>query len=291
MSKKKTLGTRLRELFSLPGALSDEFYEELEDLLIESDLGTQVTMELSDHLRSTGGLKTKEDLIAALKTELLANLETAELGLDRSRLNVVLVLGVNGVGKTTNLAKLAHRYQQEWPGAGIVLAAGDTFRAAAVEQLSLHGERLGLRIVKQATGSDAGAVIYDAVDSARSRGDRLVLADTAGRMHNRANLVRELEKIHGIIRRLAGDDVVYRKILVVDGTTGQNAMQQAELFHQAVGVDAVLLAKYDSTARGGILVPMHRRLGLACGWLGTGERYNDLHRFVPEDYVDELLAP
>ncbi len=291
MSKKKTLGTRLRELFSLPGALSDEFYEELEDLLIESDLGTQVTMELSDHLRSTGGLKTKEDLIAALKTELLANLETAELGLDRSRLNVVLVLGVNGVGKTTNLAKLAHRYQQEWPGEGIVLAAGDTFRAAAVEQLSLHGERLGLRIVKQATGSDAGAVIYDAVDSARSRGDRLVLADTAGRMHNRANLVRELEKIHGIIRRLAGDDVVYRKILVVDGTTGQNAMQQAELFHQAVGVDAVLLAKYDSTARGGILVPMHRRLGLACGWLGTGERYNDLHRFVPEDYVDELLAP
>lgn len=296
MATKKRLGSRLRELFSLGGGVSEEFFEELEDLLIESDMGSQVTMELVDSLRATTGLKTKEALAAELRRLLLEDLSVAELGLDRERLNVILVLGVNGVGKTTNLAKLAHWYRNNWyrdrrDGSGIVLAAGDTFRAAAVEQLGLHAERLGLRIVRQTTGSDAGAVIYDALTSAQSRGDRLVLADTAGRMHNRANLVKELEKIHGIIRKRAGDDVIYRKILVVDGTTGQNAMQQAEMFNGAVGVDAVLLAKYDSTARGGILVPLQRRLGLSCGWLGTGERYEDLRRFDPEEYVDELLAP
>lgn len=291
MSTKKKLGSRLRELFSLGSALSEEFFEELEDLLIEADLGTQVTMELSDQLRAAPGIRTRDQLLEKLRELLLQDLKAADLALERDRLNVVLVLGVNGVGKTTNLAKLAHLYQHEWPEAGIVLAAGDTFRAAAVEQLSLHAERLGLRIVRQGTGADAGAVVYDALSSARSRGDRLVFADTAGRMHNRANLVRELEKIHGIIRKLAGDDVVYRKVLVLDGTTGQNALQQAELFHQAVGVDAVLLAKYDSTARGGILVPLQRSPGLSCGWLGTGERYTDLRPFSPPEYVNELLAP
>lgn len=290
MNGKKRLGTRLRELLR-GGSLSDEFYEELEDLLIEADLGTQVTMEISDQLRGSSGIRTQEQLLERVRELLLQGLAPANLGLDRDRLNVVLLLGVNGVGKTTNLAKIAHWYRSTWPQAGIVLAAGDTFRAAAVEQLSLHGERLGLRVVRQSTGSDAGAVIYDAVTSAKSRGDRLVLADTAGRMHNRANLIKELEKIHGIIRKAAGDEAIYRKILVVDGTTGQNAMQQAELFHQAVEVDAVLLAKYDSTARGGILVPLQRRLGLSCCWLGTGERYEDLRPFSPAEYVDELLAP
>lgn len=290
MMKKKGLGSRLRDLFTR-GSQAEEFYEELEDLLIEADLGAGVTMNLVDRLRSSGGGKSRDDLSARLREFLLADLAPADLALDRDRLNVVLVLGVNGVGKTTNLAKLAHHYQREWPEAGILLAAGDTFRAAAVEQLSTHAERLGVRIVRQETGSDAGAVIYDAITSARSRGDRIVLADTAGRMHNRADLVKELEKIHGIIRKLAGDEVVYRKILVVDATTGQNVLRQAELFHEAVGVDAVLLAKYDSTARGGILVPLQQNLGLRCGWLGTGERYEDLRPFSPADYVEELLAP
>lgn len=290
MATKKKLGSRLREIFSF-GSHTEEFYEELEDLLIEADLGSQVTMELSEQLRSAGGLKSREDFLGRLRELLLSDLRAADLELDQKRLNVVLILGVNGVGKTTNLAKLARWYQRTWNDERIVFAAGDTFRAAAVEQLTLHAERLGFRIVRQKTGSDAGAVIYDAITSAQSRGDRLVLADTAGRMHNRADLVKELEKIHGIIRKLAGDDVVYRKLLVVDGTTGQNAFRQAELFHEAVGVDAVLLAKYDSTARGGILVPLQRRLDLSCGWLGTGESYEDLRRFSPEEYVDELLAP
>ncbi len=284
------LGTRLKQLFS-GSRDTEEFYEELEDLLIEADLGARLAMAYTDRLRRTGRVRERSELVAQLRQFLLEDLRAADLELDPQRLNVILMLGVNGVGKTTNLAKLAHYYQRQWNGDGIVLAAGDTFRAAAVEQLGLHAQRLNLRIVKQTTGSDAGAVIYDAITSAVSRGDRLVLADTAGRMHNRENLVRELEKIHGIIHRQAGEGVIYRKILVIDTTTGQNALQQAELFHKAVGVDAVLLAKYDSSARGGILIPLAHSPGLACGWLGTGEGYTDLVPFDPERYVDELLAP
>tara|TARA_B100000614_G_scaffold10828_1_gene9515 strand:+ start:291 stop:1160 length:870 start_codon:yes stop_codon:yes gene_type:complete len=288
--KKKSLGQRLKNLFSFAGN-TEEFFEELEEMLIEADLGAQFTMELSDRLQSAGGVRSREDLQEKLREELLRELPAADPGFDRDRLNVVLVLGVNGVGKTTNLAKIAHRYKREWPGEGITLAAGDTFRAAAVEQLTLHAERLGLRIVKQTTGSDAGAAVWDALDSALARGDRLLLVDTAGRMHNKANLVQELEKIHGIIRKKAGEDVNYRKLLVVDATTGQNALRQAELFHEAVGVDGVLLTKYDSTARGGILVPLARQLGLGCVWIGSGEGYDDLERFDRERYVEDLIAP
>lgn len=287
---KKSLGQRLKQLFSFSGD-EDEFYEELEEMLIEADLGAQFTMELSDRLRAAGGVRDREALLARLAQELKSELQVANPGLDPERLNVVLLLGVNGVGKTTSLAKLAHHYQREWPEAGICLAAGDTFRAAAVEQLSLHAQRLGLRIVKQSTGSDAGAVIWDALESARARGDRLLFADTAGRMHNRANLVQELEKIHKIIERKGGESVNYRKILVVDATTGQNALRQAEMFHEAVGVDGVLLSKYDSTARGGILVPLARQLGLGCIWIGSGERYEDLTLFDPDAYIEQLTAP
>ena len=204
--KKKRFGQRLKNLFSR-GTDTETFFEDLEDILIEADLGGEFTMELTDRLRGSGRFRTRDDLIAALKEMILVELSGAELALDPELLNVVLVLGVNGVGKTTNLAKLAHHFQRRWPQAGIVLAAGDTFRAAAVEQIATHAERLGVRLVRQGTGSDPGAVIYDAVTSARSRGDRIVLADTAGRMHNRANLVKELEKIHGIIRKQAGEGV------------------------------------------------------------------------------------
>ena len=287
---KKSLGQRIRGIFSRSPD-TEEFFEELEDVLIEADLGSQYTADISDRLRSSARFNSREDVISALKEFLLEELSPAELGLDARRLNVLLVLGVNGVGKTTNLAKLAFRLDREWDRPGVVLAAGDTFRAAAVEQIAMHAERLDLRLVRQTTGADAGAVIYDAVTSARSRGEKVVLADTAGRMHNRKDLVKELEKIDGIVKRQAGGDVVYRKILVLDATTGQNALQQAEVFRDAVGIDAVLLAKYDSSARGGILLPVSRRLGLSCAWLGTGERYEDLVPFDPRRYVDELLAP
>jgi len=290
MALHKRLGARLKELFR-PGRDSEEFYEDLEDLLIEADIGATLTMEIGDVLRKRGRLDTREDLVAALREILLEGLAPASLDLDPTMLNIVLVLGVNGVGKTTSIAKLARLHQREWPDAGITIAAGDTFRAAAIEQLETHGERLGVRVVKQSSGSDAGAVIYDAIASARARGDRLLLADTAGRMHNRADLVRELEKIHQIVLKQDDGSFRYRKLLVIDATTGQNALQQAEMFHQTVGVDAVMLAKYDSSARGGILVSMSRRIGLGCAYLGTGESYDEIRRFQPERYVDEILAP
>lgn len=290
MALHKRLGARLMELFR-PGRDSDEFYEELEDLLIEADIGASLAMEIGDTLRKRGRLATREQLVTALREILLDGLMAPSLELDPGTLNIILVLGVNGVGKTTSIAKLARLHQTEWPQAGITIAAGDTFRAAAIEQLEAHGERLGVRVIKQSSGSDAGAVIYDAITSARARGDRLLLADTAGRMHNRADLVRELEKIHAIVLKQDDGSFRYRKLLVIDATTGQNAFQQAEMFHQAVGVDAVMLAKYDSSARGGILVSLSRRIGLGCAFLGTGESYDAIRRFDPERYVDEILAP
>jgi fused signal recognition particle receptor len=170
-----------------------------------------------------------------------------------------------------------------------VLAAADTFRAAAIDQLSIHGERLGLRVVKQAPGADPGAVIYDAIESAKHRGNPLILADTAGRMHNRANLVRELQKIDKIVRgRFQGGS--YRKLLVIDATTGQNGLRQAELFHESVGLDGVILAKYDSASKGGIVVSICRKLGLPFYFMGTGEGYDDLEEFDPDRFIDLLLS-
>ena len=287
----KGLGARLKELFSrsLEG---EEFYEELEDLLIEADIGSAVTMEAVDKLRDRARserLTDRDEFLSALAEILSGYLAEYRLDLDPQRLNVFLVLGVNGVGKTTTIAKLARFYEKETGTDGVVLAAGDTFRAAAIDQLALHGERLGVRTVRQAPGADPGAVIYDALESARSRSGRLVLADTAGRMHSKQNLVNELAKIDRVIRNRAAD-AAYRRLLVIDATTGQNALRQAEIFHEAVGIDAVILAKYDSTAKGGILVPIARDLKIPCAFLGRGETYDSLVPFETGSYVRELLG-
>ena len=287
----KGLGSKLRELFG-GGQKDEEFFEELEDLLIEADIGAKATMETVEALREQTHkerISGREPVLRALKEQLSAYIESYSAEPDPHKLNVFLVLGVNGVGKTTTIAKLAKRYRRSPDDPGVVLAAGDTFRAAAIEQLTMHGDRLGMRTVQQASGADPAAVIFDALESAASRGDGVVLADTAGRMHNRANLVNELQKIDKIVRR-KGDDVLYRRILVLDATTGQNALRQAEIFHDAVGVDAVILAKYDSTAKGGILIPIGRELGIPCAFLGRGETYDSLEPFDSDRYLDELLG-
>lgn len=291
MAVKKGLGARLKGLFTGQGPGDEEFYEELEDLLIEADLGSKVTFETVDALRERvkkGKLRGKEEIAGALRELLGSYLTGSDLALDPDRLNIFLVLGVNGVGKTTTIAKLADYYRRQGVTDKIVLAAADTFRAAAVEQLATHGERLGFRVVRQSTGSDAGAVVYDALESAVSRQERLVLIDTAGRMHNKANLVQELAKIDKIVKRKA-EGANYRSILVVDATTGQNALRQAELFNEAVGVEALVMAKYDSTAKGGVLIPIARELDIPCAFLGRGERYEDLRPFDPEEYLRELV--
>lgn len=288
--KKKGLGARLRALFG-GGFGSEESFEELEDTLIEADLGAKTTMEIVDRLRDASRAeraRTRDELLELLARELEDIVLATEFVLDRDALNVVLVLGVNGVGKTTTIAKLAAHFRTTGQAEAICLAAGDTFRAAAVEQLSIHADRLGDRIVKQGTGADSGAVIYDAIESARHRGERLVLADTAGRMHTKKNLVEELSKIDRIVGARA-PQANYRKLLVIDATTGQNGLQQAQVFSEAVTIDGIVLAKYDSTAKGGILVPISRQLGIPAAFVGTGEKYTDLRPFRTPDYVRELL--
>ena len=198
-------------------------------------------------------------------------------------------MGVNGVGKTTTIAKLADYYRREKKIEGIVLSAGDTFRAGAIEQLSLHGSRLGFRVVSQAAGADPGAVVFDSIESARARGEKLVLADTAGRMHNKTNLIRELQKIDKVIQSKLGNGL-YRKVLVIDAVTGQNGLRQAEIFHEAVKVDSIVLTKYDGTAKGGIAIAISRDLGIPLSFVGVGEKITDLRPFDKEIYLDGLLG-
>ncbi|MFW5688155.1 MAG: signal recognition particle-docking protein FtsY [Spirochaetota bacterium] len=288
--KKKGLGARLRALFG-GGFGSEESFEELEDTLIEADIGARTAMEIVEHLRETSRkerARSREELLELLQRDLASVVQETEFTLDPNALNVVLVLGVNGVGKTTTIAKLAAHFRASGQASSICLAAGDTFRAAAAEQLTLHAERLGVRIVKQGSGADSGAVIYDAIESARHRGEQLVLADTAGRMHTKKNLIEELSKIDRIVANRA-PDASYRRLLVIDATTGQNGLQQAEVFNQAVPIEGIVLAKYDSTARGGILIPISRQLGIPAAFIGTGEQYDDLRPFQTDRYVRELL--
>ncbi|OQY34249.1 MAG: signal recognition particle-docking protein FtsY [Spirochaetaceae bacterium 4572_59] len=289
--KKSNLGTRIAELFGKSANLED-FYEELEEVLISGDMGGVVTMELVAELRERvlkDKLKDKETILLEFKRIISKHLITTHLVLSKDELNLFLVLGVNGVGKTTTIAKLAQYYKNKG-FSKIVLSAGDTFRAAAIDQLKIHGERTGLRVVAQKHGSDPGAVIYDTIASAYQKGDELILADTAGRMHNKKNLVNELMKINKIISTNLKGRGEYKKILVIDATTGQNGLQQAEVFHEAIGVDAVILTKYDATARGGLVVAINKKLKIPVSFVGHGEGLDDLSEFNAEQYLDDLLA-
>lgn len=288
--KKKGFFSRIKELFGI-GVEKEAFFEELEDLLIEGDLGVNVAMSISTELRrlsKENKIKSKEDLSEGLKKILLEKIRSATLEPTPTGLNLFLVLGVNGVGKTTSISKMA-RYFQDGGRKDLVLCAGDTFRAAAIEQLKIQGQRLGVRVVSQDHGADPGAVLFDALDSAKAKGENIVLADTAGRMHNKENLVRELQKIDKIARsKLEGGQ--YRKILVVDSTTGQNALKQAEVFHEAIGLDGLILSKYDSSGKGGIAVTISSLLGLPFYFVGVGETLKDLRPFNKEEFINGLLA-
>ncbi len=287
---KPGLGERLKNIFtkSDPG---ENFYEDFEDMLIEGDIGAASAMDISDKLRAKFGKKgpsSKEEISEELKNILSNMIKSADPAVDPDSTTILMVLGVNGVGKTTTIAKMADFYRREY-NIEPVLSAGDTFRAAAIDQLKLHGERLDLKVIHQQPGSDPGAVIYDSIESARSRGSKMIIADTAGRMHNKGHLVKELQKIDKIISSRAADSE-YRKILVIDATTGQNGFRQAEMFNEAVGIDQIVLTKYDSSAKGGIAVSISSRLGLPFSFIGTGEKYSDLKPFDSGDYIERLLS-
>jgi fused signal recognition particle receptor len=288
--KNKNLASRIASLFKKDGE-GEAFYEDLEDLLIEADMGGTVTMAISDELRGAVKKKritTQEGIIAELRHLIGESINEEFFEPDPDKLNLFLVLGVNGVGKTTSIAKMAHHYKKKGIQ-DIVLAAADTFRAGAIEQLKIQGERTGCRVVAQQPGSDPGAVIFDSIASAKSKGERLIFADTAGRMHNKKNLVMELEKIDKVIRNNLGDGV-YKKILVIDATTGQNGLQQAQVFHEAVGLDGIVMTKFDSTARGGLLVSICRCLRIPFLFLGRGEGLDDLVPFNKDTYLSELIS-
>lgn len=286
----KGFGARLKALFG--GAKSDPvFFEELEDFLIEGDLGGQLAMMVSDEVQSrakANRLKETSDYQALVKELLGDKLRVMDSRVEAGALTVFLVLGVNGVGKTTSIAKLADYYQKQ--GRKVLLAAGDTFRAAAADQLEIHAHRLGCRIVRQASGSDPGAVVYDAITSAQARGEELIFVDTAGRMHNKENLLKELAKIDKIIKGRGIDEAHYKKLIVLDSTTGQNQINQAELFDKAIGLDGLILSKYDSLAKGGALVQIGERLGIPVAFVGTGEGYGDIHPFDKDEFLDTLVG-
>ncbi|MDA3851713.1 MAG: signal recognition particle-docking protein FtsY, partial [Spirochaetaceae bacterium] len=233
-------------------------------------------------------VNSQEGILGELREILQGYLTQQSLEVQPDKLNLFLILGVNGVGKTTTIAKLAYYYQQQGVQ-GIAMSAGDTFRAGAIDQLKIHGERTSCRVVSQQPGADPGAVIYDTIESAQNKGESLILADTAGRMHTKKNLVKELEKVDKVVSRRMGQGI-YKKILVIDSTTGQNGLHQAEVFHEAVGVDGLILTKYDSTARGGLLLAISRKLKLPIFFIGRGEGLDHLDAFDTQSYLDDLLS-
>lgn len=286
----KSFSKRLKTIFS--STIDETFFEEMEDLLIESDLGAVLSIEIVDKLREVSKkdkIKTLESLQLKLKNIISEYVLDEKLVVENGKLNLFLFLGVNGVGKTTSIGRLANYFKQVHGIENIVLSAGDTFRAAAIDQLKIHGERTGSRVVSQQHGSDPGAVIFDTIKSAQAKGEELILADTAGRMHNRTNLIKELEKINKIVLN-AVDEKNYKKILVVDCTTGQNGLNQALQFNEAVDIDGVILTKYDSSAKGGIIPAICSRLHIPFYFIGTGEGLTDIKPFDKELYINELLG-
>lgn len=285
-----SLGIKLKSLFSR-GKISEDFYEDLEELLIEGDLGAITTFELINQLKQEikdNKILQESDFMDFVKNHLSKKIKSFNYSPLMDQLNLTLILGVNGVGKTTSIAKLAKYFHKKY-NIESVLAAGDTFRAAAIDQLVYHGNKLNMRVVHQKHGADPGAVIYDTIDSTVSKGEKIIIADTAGRMHNRENLVKELKKIDKIIRSKISEEG-YKKILVIDATTGQNGFRQAETFNEAVGLDGIILAKYDSSSKGGIVLSINKDLGIPVLFLGTGEGYDDLLEFDKDLFLNNLLG-
>ena len=288
---KQSFGEKLKALFSKGSSINDDFYDELTDMLVEGDIGAKTAFEVVDELQSICSkekIREQDGIIEKLRQLLLADVKPIDLKPEEGRQNIWMMLGVNGVGKTTTAAKLAKFFKNKGLE-NLVLASADTFRAAAIEQLALHGERLGVRVVSHQHGSDPSAVVFDAADALRAAGPGLVIADTAGRLHNKENLVRELQKIDSICAQKA-DEGCYKKILVIDATTGQNALRQAEVFNEAVKIDAIIMTKYDSTAKGGVAVSIGRELGLPVAYVCTGEGYDNIAPFNAESYINDFLT-
>ncbi|HXI10875.1 MAG TPA: signal recognition particle-docking protein FtsY [Thermodesulfobacteriota bacterium] len=273
---------------AVTGVSRDEFLEKLEEALIMSDVGIKASTEIVDGLKARlVGWGNNDKFKEYLRDSIYDILKEVEkpLEIDRSPF-VIMVLGVNGVGKTTTIGKLASRYSSA--GKSVLLAAGDTFRAAAIEQLEGWGQRAGCPVIRQAQGGDPGAVVFDAMKAAASRGSDVVILDTAGRLHTKVNLMEELKKVNRVVgRELPG--APHETLLVLDASTGQNAINQARFFNEAVGVSGIALTKLDGTAKGGIIIPIARELKIPIRFIGVGEGIDDLKDFNARDFVEALI--
>ncbi len=288
---RSVLGTGLRSLLA-GRRLDDDLIDQIEANLIGADVGVKATDEIVGELREAvrkGELEKGEDAIEFLKSRLKRRWDDApiDIAVADASPTVVLVVGVNGVGKTTSVAKIAHTLRGE--GRSVVLAAADTFRAGAVEQLAIWADRLGVDLIRGAAGADPAAVVFDAVDAALARNADVLLVDTAGRLHVEANLMRQLVKIREVIaRKIPG--APHEVLLVLDATSGQNGLQQATVFGEAVGVTGIFLAKLDGTARGGIVVAIRDALKVPVKLVGVGERVEDVQPFDPDAFIDAMFA-
>lgn len=269
--------------------IDENFFEELEETLIMADIGVQTSMDICEQLRAKVKKANTEDSeeIKQMLKEIIGEMLAGDDGLKiNTKPSIVLVIGVNGVGKTTSIGKLASHLKSE--GKKVILGAADTFRAAAIDQLQIWADRADVDIVRQSEGSDPAAVVYDTITAGKSRGCDIVICDTAGRLHNKKNLMDELAKITRVVEReSAGSDVEI--LLVIDATTGQNGVNQAKMFQEVAGITGIILTKLDGTAKGGIIIPIKNELGLSVKYVGVGEQVDDLQPFIAQDFVDALF--
>jgi fused signal recognition particle receptor len=289
---RENLSERIEEAVSFNKEIDRNTLEDLEATLIGADLGTTTTQEVLGKLREKADrkqIKDVEELKRLLKAELLAILNRANVPsvpAPEGMPEVILVVGVNGTGKTTSIGKLTQFLRSQ--GKSVTLCAADTFRAAAIEQLEIWGQRTGTEVIRTKAGGDPAAVLFDALQAATARHSDYVIVDTAGRLHNKAGLMAELEKMRRTAQRIV-PGAPHETLLVVDATTGQNGLQQARQFTDSAGVTGIVLSKLDGTAKGGVVIAISRELGLPVRYVGVGEKADDLLRFVPEDFVDSLF--
>jgi fused signal recognition particle receptor len=294
LTKTRTqLSSGLADIFLGKKKIDDDLLEQLEEQLLISDVGLQATGRIISTLTSNldrQALKDDESLTDALKSSMISILEPSAVPLTISKSGtpfVILMVGINGAGKTTTVGKLAQKYKQQ--GKRVMLAAGDTFRAAAVEQLQTWGQRLDIPVISQGQGADSASVIFDALQSAKARNVDVLIADTAGRLHTQSNLMEELEKIKRVMSKI-DPEAPHEIILVLDAGTGQNAMAQATQFRDKIGVSGIILTKLDGTARGGMIFSIAEQLKLPVRFIGVGETVEDLREFDCEEFVDALLT-
>ena len=282
---KDAIAYRLNKLFT-GGVLNDEFYDELETLLLSADIGSETTENILDELKKATDKKhlTRPEQVKQELKRIMTEILDFEIPEETYPL-VILVAGVNGVGKTTSIGKLAYNYKRA--GKSVTIVAADTFRAAAADQLTVWADRAGVRIVKQAEGADAAAVVYDALQSAKSKGTEVTIIDTAGRLHNKVNLMEELKKIDRVIDR-EFPDAMRLNYIVLDATTGQNALSQIELFNEAIDIDGITLTKLGGTAKGGVVLAIAGEEEVPVVYVGVGEGIDDLEKFDAEDFVSAI---